>query len=59
MHDGGVAGVHVAAAERLRRRVRIVVVALHHDIPAHDDLADRLAVRRDVVHLLVDDADFA
>ena len=38
----------------MRGRLGIVVVALHHDVAAHDDLADRLAVARHVASVLVD-----
>ena len=45
-----------AALERLGRRLGLLVVALHHVVAAHHDLAQRLAVLRDVVHLVVDHA---
>ena len=48
-----------AAPERLRSRLRIVVVPLHHDIAAHDDLAHRRAVVRHLVALVVHDDQFA
>ena len=51
-----VAGVEPAAAEGVRRRLRIVVVAEHHVVAAHHDLAHRLAVARHVGVVLVDDA---
>ena len=44
-----------AAAKRLGRRLGVVVVALHHDVAARDDLADGLAVVRDFLALVVDD----
>src|ERR1043166_7632882 len=59
MNDRGVAAMEVAAAQRLRGRLGIVVVTLHHDVAADDDLADRDAVARDIVALLVDDAQVA
>src|SRR4030095_11044494 len=51
--DADVAGVEPAAAERFRRRLGIVEVALGHVIADHDDLAQRLAVAGHVLHLLV------
>ena len=56
MHHRQVAGVEPAAPERLGRGLGPLVVALHHVVAAHDHLAHRLAVGRDVVHLLVDHA---
>ena len=35
--------------------VRVVVVPLHHDVAAHRDLAEGLAVVQDLVALIVDD----
>ena len=48
---GQIARVEVSAVERASRRVGILEVALHDDVPAHDDLADRLAVAGDVDEL--------
>ena len=59
MDDRGVAGVEPAAAHRHRGRLGIVVVALHHDVAAHDDLADRRAVVRHLAPLVVDHAQLA
>ena len=56
---GRVAGVEPAVADRGGRGVRVVVVALHHDVAAHDDLAESLAVVRDLVALLVHDPQLA
>src|SRR5690606_7529967 len=55
MADAEVAGVAPAAAERLRGRLLVPAVALHDVVAAHGDLAERLPVGRDVVHVLVDD----
>jgi hypothetical protein len=49
-----VAGVQPAAAQGLGRRLRLVPVALHHDVAAYHDLAE-LAGRARLV-LVVDDA---
>ena len=59
VHDRGVAAVEIAAAKRERRRVGIVVVALHHGVAADDDLADRRAVARHVAAVFVDHAQLA
>ena len=56
VHDGDVARMEPAAAEGLRRRLGIVEVARHDVVVAHHHLAHRLAVRRHVPQLLVDDA---
>ena len=48
MPHGQIARVEVPAVERASRRVGILEVTLHDDVPAHDDLADRLAVAGDV-----------
>src|SRR6266566_8896061 len=53
MHHGGVAGVEPAVAHRPLGRLGVVVVAVHHDVPAHHDLAQRLAVRGHLHALLV------
>ena len=46
VHDADVAGVQPAVrVDRVRRRLRVLVVALHHVVAADDDLA-RLAARR-------------
>ena len=59
MNDRSIAAVEVAAAQRLRRRLGIVVVPLHHHVAADDDLADRQSITRHVVARLVDDAQVA
>ena len=46
-----------AAAERLGGGLRILVVAGHDGVAAHDDLAHGLAVGGNVCHLVVHDAD--
>ena len=46
VHDGRIAGMKPSAPEGLLGRDRIVVVALHHDVAARDDFAERLAIRR-------------
>ena len=48
MPHGQIARVEVPAVERASRRVGILEVALHDDVPAHDDLADRPAVAGDI-----------
>src|SRR3546814_1963840 len=45
MAHAEIAGMVPAAAERLRRRRRILQVALHHSIAAQHELADGRAVR--------------
>ena len=55
--DGHVAGVEPASAERLLGGLRVLVVAAHHRVAAGDDLAERGAVPRHVVHLRVHDPD--
>ena len=51
MPHGQIARVEVPAVERASGRVGILKVAVHDDVPAHDDLADRLAVAGDVDEL--------
>lgn len=48
MPHGQIARVEVPAVERASRRVGILEVTLHDDVPAHDNLANRLAVAGDV-----------
>jgi len=48
---GQIARVEVSAVERASRRVGILKVTVHDDVPAHDDLADRFAVAGDVDEL--------
>lgn len=48
MQDGEVAGVQGAAGEELARGLGVAVVALGADVAVEDDLADLLAVARDV-----------
>jgi hypothetical protein len=57
MPDGEVAGVEPAAVEDLARGRLVLEVAAHHVVAPHDDLAHRPAVLRNVVHLVVDNAD--
>src|SRR5439155_17772827 len=57
MPDGQVTGVEPAPAEGRDRRPLVVEVAAHDVVPAHDHLAHRLAVERNVVQLVVDHAD--
>src|SRR5437868_5320556 len=59
MAHAEIAAVEPAALERLRGRLGIAEVAQHDDVAAHDHFAHRLSVGRDVVHLVVDDADFS
>src|SRR6266481_1183938 len=59
VHDGHVAGVQPAAAEGLDGGRRVVEVAGHHVIAAHDHFTERLGIRGHVAHLLVDDAELA
>src|SRR5712691_1829824 len=54
--DADVARVEPAAAERLGGRLGLLEVAEHDVVAPHDDLAQRLAVARDVVHVAVHDA---
>src|SRR3546814_2547453 len=46
VHDAQVAGVEPAAGEGRVGRGRVLQIALHHDVAAHEDLAQRLAVGR-------------
>src|SRR5262245_40173643 len=55
--DTDVPRVEPAAPERLGRGVGLLEVALHDVVAAHDDLAQRLAVLRNVSHLSVNDPD--
>src|SRR2546429_2808766 len=55
MNYGRVAGVKLAIAHRLRGGFRIVVIAFHHDVATHHDLAHRGAVSRDFRAGFVDD----
>ena len=55
MDDGSVAGVKIAVADRQRRRLGVLVVALHDHVAAHHDLTGGDAVVRDLVAFLVDD----
>src|SRR5262249_51952426 len=57
MPDGEVSGVEPAATERGAGRRLVFEVAAHEVVASHDHLAHRLAVPRDVAHLVVDDAD--
>src|SRR5689334_4299842 len=59
MHDGDVARVEPAAAERLGGGRGVLEVALHHVVPAHHDLAHCRGVGRDVAQLGVDHAELA
>ena len=56
MHDAKIAAVEPAAAERFLGRLRVKVVTGHHVVAAHDDLTHRAAVRRDVGHLGIHNA---
>src|SRR5439155_16996168 len=49
--------VEPAAAEGLRRRLRLVEITLGAVVPDHDHLAQRLAIPRHVFHLGIDDTD--
>src|SRR5438552_12275730 len=53
---GEVAGVEPAAADGLSGRVALLEVARHDVVAAHDDLTERDAVLRHVVHVGVHDA---
>src|SRR5439155_3383216 len=55
VHHTQVAGVEPAAPERVRGRLGVVVVAEHHVVAAHDDLAHGVPVGRYVRHRLVHD----
>src|SRR5213594_79114 len=59
VHDGHVAGVEPAAAKGFGGGGRIVEVAGHDVVAAHDHLAQGLAVGGQVAHLGVDDAELA
>src|SRR5437667_5162222 len=59
VHDRHVAGVEPAAAEGLGGGGRVVEVAGHHVIAAHDHFTERLGIRGHVAHLLVDDTELA
>ena len=59
VNDGRVAGMKPAAANGLGRRLGVVEIALHHDVAARDDLADRLAVGRNLAAVVADHAHFA
>ncbi len=50
MAHAEIAGVEPAAGEGGLRGLRVLEVALHHDIAAHHDLAERGAVARDGLH---------
>ena len=53
VHHAEIAGVEPAARERLGGGLGVAVVALHHVVAAHDDLAHRRAVGRHVDQLPV------
>src|SRR2546425_922604 len=55
MPDADVARVEPAAAEGLGGGVGLLEVTLHDVVPAHDDLAQRLAVLADVAHVAAHD----
>ena len=57
MPDGQVPGVEPAPGERLGGGGLVMEVAAHDVVPAHDDLAHRGPVLRDVGHLGVDHPD--
>src|SRR5207247_8946643 len=59
MDDRSVARMHPPVADRFRGRLGIVVVALHDDVAADHDLAERLAVARYFPSALVDHAQVA
>jgi hypothetical protein len=50
MHDTEIAGVKPAAGKGIGGRLRIFQIALHHDIAAEHDFADRFAVMRHRPH---------
>src|SRR5262249_28310507 len=54
---GEITGVEPAAAKRLLGRCLVRKVAAHHVVAAHYHLAHPGVVARDVIHVLVDDAD--
>ena len=56
MPDRDIAGMEPATRERGSGSLRVVVVALHHVIAVHNDLAHRLTVARHIVHMLIHDA---
>ncbi len=59
VYDRGIAAVKPPAAHGLLRRLRIIVVPLHDDIAAHADLAECLAVVRDLVQGVIQHAQIA
>src|SRR5262245_49903848 len=59
MNDGSVAAVEPPVANDSGRGLRVAVIALHHDVSACDDLAERFAVARHVISVGRDDAKFA
>ena len=59
MHDRGVAGVKPAVAHDGGGGLGIVVIALHHDVAARDDLAERGAVARNLAAFRVHHAQLA
>src|SRR5207244_12308285 len=59
VHDRGVTGVEPTVAHHLLGCLGIVVVTLHDHVAAGHDLAQRLAVGRDVLAVAVDAAQLA
>jgi hypothetical protein len=57
MADAQVAGVILAAGERLLGLLGVLEVAGHDVVAAHQDLAHRLAVGLDLLAVVADDAD--
>src|SRR5262245_52424822 len=53
VQHSGIAGVEPAVAHRPLGRLGVVVVAVHHHVAAHHDLAERLAVRGHLHALLI------
>jgi hypothetical protein len=56
VHDAEICAVEPAAAKRLGGALRVAVVAGHDVVAAHDDLAQRIAIGRNVGHRAIHDA---
>ena len=59
MHDRGIAAVKPSAAHRVGRCLRVVVIALHHDVAADADLTQRASVMRNLLAGFVEHAQVA
>src|SRR5436853_850308 len=56
MPDRDVARVEPASLEGCRRRLCVIIVALHHTVAVHYHLSHCLPIPRHVVHILINDA---